>query len=165
MAASYKASIAGQVTVEETLDTATNPAVEAVQPLVHTGYNDAHALNATSTPACTKAAIFNKAMVAGAATIDLTAMTHGGATVDFTGLKVQCWKFKAPTTNAANVTLTPGGSNGYNLGGANWREVLAPGAWVLGYSNDTTPDVSGSAKNIALAGTGTDALEVTLMAG
>lgn len=123
-------------------------------------------LNSATTVPATKVAAFTKALSTGAATIDLTALTGtNGATVDFTGLKVQAAKFINPSTNANAITVTFGAATAYLLGGAAFKWILAPGQELLFFGNDAAPDVSASLKNIDLAGTGSQALTVVLVAG
>lgn len=154
------------VTTEETIDTNT-PAVSArFNAITHDGYNSTKVMNASSTPPATKAAYFSKALVAGAATIDLTALTGtNGVTVVGTGLKVQVARFKNPSTNANSIVVTVGASNGYNLAGSDFKVTLAPGQEQTFYGNDATPDVGSGAKNIDISGTGTQALQVSIVLG
>lgn len=71
--------------------------------------------------------------------------------------------------DAANgtITVSKGASNGYGLdaGGADFDIPVAPGAALVMYFDDELPDVSGSAKTLDLAGTGTQSLQVALAAG
>jgi hypothetical protein len=151
----------------EVLETNVPAAAADQKSVTHTGYNTTKASQtAASTPPVTKCAYFSKALSAGAASIDLTALTGtNGAAVDFSGLKVQYFKFKNPSTNANAITVEAGASNGYLLGGTGWTFELQPGAEIGGFANDASPDVSGSTKTIDLSGTGTQALEVSLVAG
>lgn len=120
---------------------------------------------ATTVPV-TKQATFDKALSAGAGTIDLTALVGvNGAAVDFTDLKVQFAKFKNKAANANAITVTFGASNGYLLAGTAWKVILQPGQEVTFFGNDAAPDVDSTHKTIDLAGTLTQALEVILVAG
>lgn len=128
-------------------------------------------LNATSTPAVTKVWSDSVTLVAGAATLDLTSLTGpAGASVDFTGLKVHLVKLACPSSNTAGITVDRGASNAYNLFGednssAEQVEVM-PGASILVYhGNDKTEDVDATHSDVQLAGTGTEAIEVILVAG
>jgi hypothetical protein len=139
--------------------------------LVHNGYNDSGTLNAASTPPVTKMACFHQALSTGTATIDLTALVGSNAgTVSGSGLKVQWIKLKAVTAaglnNGNTVNIAVGASNGYELAGAGFDVTLQPGQIMAIYGNDATPDISGSAKDLDMTGTGsTDGFEVTICMG
>lgn len=156
-----------KATAVETLTSNVPAAAANGKAITHSGYNEADAvLTGSTTPPVTTCAHFSKALVAGVATIDLTALTGtNGAAVDMTGLKIQFFKFKNPITNANPITVTFGAANPYLLGGAAWKYILQPGQWIAGFGNDATPDVAAGAKNIDISGTGTQALQVSLDAG
>jgi hypothetical protein len=138
----------------------------AARTISHANYNTTAALTSLTTPPVTLCAYFLKTMSAGAATIDLTALVGtNDVAVDFTGLKVQIAKFKNPSTNANPITVTFGASNGYLLGGSAWKYILQPGAEIVCYTNDASPDVGGSTKTIDISGTSAQALQCTLIAG
>lgn len=126
-------------------------------------------LDATTTPAVEKHTSYTVPLVAGAATIDLTSLPDplGSGTITLAGLKVQSLKFKAASTNTAKITVSKGASNGLGKGSAGdtWTSVIVPGGEELHYMPEGTPDVAGGAKTIDLAGTGTESLEVTIVAG
>lgn len=150
----------------ETLGTPAADAAATAPGVLHNAWDINEALSATTTPAATKTASFQKALSGGAATIDLTALTGtNSAAVDFTGLKVQHARFQNPSTNANNITVKFGAASAYLLLGAAWSVILAPGMEVLLRGNNATPIVSGSLKNIDLSGTASQALNVQLVAG
>lgn len=153
-----------QVTVAETM--ATN-VVAAPSPLVqHTGYNSSGTFTASTSVPVTQVAAFVKTMTSGAATIDFSSLTGtNGATVVGTGLKVQFAKFKNPSTNANNIAITEGVSNGLSLFGASFSVTLAPGQEITFYGNDAAPDVASGDKTIDLAGTGSQTLECMIVLG
>ncbi len=154
------------VTVEETLTGNAPFALSAKKKVTHDQLDSSAALNAGSTPPVTTFASFQKALVDGSATIDLTSLTGtNGATVTFSGLKVQVAKFRNPITNANPITIAKGASSGYTLGGAAFSVVLQPGDEWTYKGVDTSPDVSGSVKTFDLTGTATQALDVYLVAG
>lgn len=106
-------------------------------------------LGSASTPPVTKKAHFAQALTAGAATIDLTALTDAqGAAIASTGLRVQAIKVQNP--NANQLAVTPAVSNGYGL-----TFTVPPQGEVLITSTDLLAEVAAGAKNLALAGTGT----------
>lgn len=163
---SVAVTLAATVSVVETLPNNTPSAPDATRKVTHTGFNMSKSLNAASTPPATLMAAFEQALSSGAATIDLTALTGtNGATVNMNGLKVQAFKIKAKTTNANPITLTAGASNGIDLLGSSWSVTLQPGQEFLFYGNDATPDVASGDRTIDLAGTGTQAVEVIVVAG
>ena len=163
---SVQLAFVSNVTVQETLETGV-PAISAADNgVTHTGYNSSANLNAGTTPPATVCAFFLKALSAGAGTIDLTALPGTlGAAVDGTGLKVQVAKFKNPATNANAITVTFGAANPYLLGGSAFKWILQPGQEITIYGNDATPDVASGAKNIDIAGTGSQALQCSFVLG
>lgn len=155
-----------QTTVAETLVANVPAALAANAVVTHNQFNTSLSLTSSTTPPVTKHAAFNKALVAGTATIDLTALTGtNGATVDLTGLKIQVFRVKATAANANPISLTEGAANGYALAGALWLVALKAGQEVTIYGNDSTPDVAAADKNIDLAGTGTQSLDIEIIAG
>jgi hypothetical protein len=158
---------AATVTVTETVGS--TPAVTATgsaATITHDQFNKAATLTSSTTPPVTKHAAFEKALVAGAGTIDLTALAGSNAgAVDGTGLKVQVAYFKAKAANGNPITIAVGASNGYDLSGADFSVTLSPGQEVLLYGNDATPDIASGDKTIDLSGTGTDTLQVELVMG
>ena len=160
---SVKLAYISQVTVQESI---TVSAPDVVAPTVtHKTFNTTLNLSATSTPPVSKTASFAKALSAGAATIDLTNLTGTVGTVDGTGTKVQSAKFLNPSTNANAITVKAGASNAYLLGGTSWSFILSPGMEITVYGNNATPSIDATHKNIDLAGTGTQALNVVLVMG
>lgn len=152
--------------VVETITTGTPAAIDSNSIVTHDAYSTSGQLTSTTTVPATKSAFFSAVMSGGALTIDLTALTGtNGATVTFNGLKVQLMHLKAPITNAANVTVTAGASNGIDLLGASWSAVLQPGQELMWAGLDLAEDVSATVKTIDLAGTAADTLEVSLAAG
>jgi len=125
-------------------------------------------LTPTSTPPAATHAANNVPLVAGAATIDLTALTDWGlneADPNATGLKLQILAIKAKATNTAGITITPGASNAYNALGSAFSVTLMAGQEIKFYGNDATPDVASDAKTLDLAGTGTDSLDIEMIFG
>lgn len=154
------------LTAFETIEAGMAAAVGAV--ITHNGFNTAAKLSSNTVPPVTKMSAFVKALVAGAATIDLTALVGtAGVAVDGTGLKVQAIRIQNPSTNANAVAITPGASNGYLLLGTGWKITLNPGeefVWV-GIDHASVPDVAAGAKTIDLAGTGTQSFNVLIILG
>jgi nitrogen fixation protein FixH len=163
---SVAVTYASTVTTVETLATNVPAASSNGKAVTHNGYNSSQSLTGTTAVPVTKCAYFSKALSSGAGTIDLTALTGtNGATVDLTGLKVQVAKFKNPAANANPITVTFGASNAYLLGGSAFKWILSPGQEITIFGNDAAPDVSSTAKNIDISGTGAQALECSIVAG
>ncbi len=168
MSSSISLSYNSQLTVVETLNGAYVSGSD--NTVTFTGLNESGTLSGSTTPPVTKHAIFSKAMTAGAATIDLTALPGQTAdeTIDLSGLKVQALKFKNKSTNANKITIAKGASNGYGLNSAGdtWSITLDPnqsvGPFLL---DDAAPDVGSGAKTIDISGTGTQELEIEIVAG
>jgi hypothetical protein len=123
---------------------------------------------AASTVPVTKLASFNQALSGGAATIDLSALPGLSAdeTVNFSGLKVQFAKFRNKSTNANNITLVKGGSNGWcPISTTSWTVTLGPGQEVTLALAESSADVGSGAKEIDLTGTAAQILECFLVAG
>lgn len=145
----------------EQLDSA--PGANSPQ-ITHNKYSSSGTLTPTSTVPGTKVVANRYALVAGAKTLDLTALVGtNGVTVDGTGLKLQILKLK--NVGANRMTFAQGGSNAYQVGGANFTIPLEPNQEVLLFGADLNPDVSGTVKNIAVTGTGTQEFEVVLVMG
>jgi hypothetical protein len=160
------ATLQSALTVVETITNNGAFLSSSSNKVTHNGLNVQSSIDATTTPPATKVAGFQKALAAGVGTIDLTALPGtNGTTVDGTGLKVQAVKFRNPSSNANNITITVGASNGYQLHGAGWSITLRPGESYLWEGVDAAPDVGGSAKNIDLAGTLVQALDVLIVLG
>lgn len=154
------------LTVVETLEANVPAASSANRRVTHSLFNTTKALNAATVPPVTKIAAFNKALVAGAATIDLTALLGtNGATVDGTGLKVVAFKAKAPAANANEITLTEGAVDGYALAGATFKIGVKPGQEVTFYGDDDAPVIAGADKTIDMAGTGVQTLDIEIVMG
>lgn len=154
------------VTVRETLATNVPAAATNGAIVTHSGFNKTATFTASTTPAATKHAAFQQALSTGAATIDLTALVGtNGAAVDGSTLKVVAYKFANPSTNTNAITVTFGASNGYLLGGTAWKHILSPGDEIQGYKHGTAPTIDATHKNIDLAGTASQALNVELVMG
>lgn len=157
-----QATVTLGVSVRETLEVGVDGANAPV--VRHDQFPSNITLNGSSAAPVTKPVVDNLALSAGAYTIDLTSMTGtNGAAVNGTGLKVQAIHIR--NNGAAAMTITPGSSNPYNLLGSSFSVVLAPGQEFAFYGNEAAPDISGSAKEIDIAGTGTDDFDLSLVMG
>jgi hypothetical protein len=163
---SVQVAYQAKVSVTETLETNVPATPSASRSVVHSAWDSVKALNAASTPPATKVAAFEKALVEGAATIDLAALTGtNGATVVGTGLRVQVMRLRAPATNGNPITVAIGISNGYDGFGAAFSLALVPGAEALIFGNDAGSDIGSSKKTLDLAGTGSQVLQVEVVLG
>jgi hypothetical protein len=156
------------LTARETLGT--NVPAASKPTLVHDAFNSQGTMQTGTTPPATKFAAFQKALVAGVGTIDLTALTGtNGVTVDGTGLKVQAIRIQNPSTNTRAVIVQPGASNGYNIFGGSSLVTINPGEEIVWIGNDSAnvPDVGSSAKNIGLSdgASGTDSCNYEIVLG
>lgn len=166
---SVEVTAASTLTTVETYSTSDAPAGSSAanRSVTHDGYNFSSVRSASTTVPVTKCAYFSKALAAGVATIDLTALTHMSDTVDFTGLKVQEMRFYNRTSTNHVITVSKGAANGYTLNAAatTWTVSLDAGCGFTWHGNDLATDVAAGAKNIDLAGTLTEEIEVSLVAG
>lgn len=129
--------------------------------------NESESLNAASSVPVTKHAAFRQAMTSGAATIDLSALPGKTAdeTVVGTGLKVQLAKFRNLASNANDITITEGASNGYALLGAGFSFTLKPGQSAAFSLDEAAPDIASGDRTIDIAGTGAQILECQFVMG
>jgi hypothetical protein len=155
-----------QVTTVETISTGA-PAATGAADITHTGYDSATvALSPTSTPTATAAVYASVALTAGAATLDLTALTGpGGAAVTMTGLKGRLIRITNPSSNANSVTVSKGASNGFTGLGTSFSVTIPVGGEFTFYDGGNGVAVSGTVKTLDFAGTGTQAFQVTVVAG
>lgn len=133
---------------------------------------DEGTLNASSTPPATKAWSDQIALSGGSGSLDLTALDRGSdlSDVDLTGLKIQLLKLSAPSTNTAGITVERKDAvTGYNPFGTDNgdadRVTILPGMAVLVRTDDEVEDVGATRKDLTLTGSGTDALDIALVAG
>jgi hypothetical protein len=155
-----------KVAVTETLESNVPATPTGSRSVVHSAWDSAKTLKSDSTPPATKVAAFEQALTGGAATIDLAALAGtNGATVAGSGLRVQVLRVKAPATNGNPITIAKGASNGYDGLGASFSHTLVPGGEATFFLNDAGGDVGGSNKNLDLAGTGVQVLQVEIVLG
>lgn len=167
---SVAATIRQHMIVVETVQSGTPAAPDSKSKITHDAWKIDKSLNASSTPPITMTSAQEITIASGVGSIDLTALPGtGGATLDGTGLKVQGVLLTAPggeDGNAGPITIAPGASNPYSLGGATWAgEDLEPGDSRHYLFNDTLADVDGTHKSLDLTGTDGDVLRVQLLLG
>lgn len=153
------------VTVTETLGTTEDPFIDTSDDTAKFKLLLSNTLNSGTTPDAEKVATMQVAMTAGAVTLDLTALTHRAAAVSFSGKKARFIIFRNPATNANAITIVEGGSNGNALLGAGFSVTLEPGQAIGAYLADAAPTVGGSDKTLDITGTGSQALDVVMIAG
>lgn len=168
MAYTITADLQGILSIVQSFDTTSLPgATGAGAKWTHSGFNQALSLPTSTIPA-TKAYVASKALSGGTASIDLTSLTdQSQSAADFTGLKVQAILAVNPSTNANAITITEGASSGHSISASSssWKVVLQPGAWFLFYGADAGQDVGASDKTWDLSGTGSQALNIAIIAG
>jgi hypothetical protein len=160
-----RASFAGSLTVVETL---TGSYVLTTDNTVTLQLGTSSlTLDGTTTPAVTKGTVFGKALSSGVGTIDLTALPGLTAeeTINGTGLKVIIMILRGKATNTGPITVTFGAANPYLLLGSGFSLKLQPGQQQDLYLLALAPTIGSGAKNLDLAGTGSEVLEVGLAMG
>lgn len=164
-----KATIEGNMTILRKLATA--PAANASRNYVTLdGYDNTHELTASTTPDADYGDAFELTLTAGAVTLDLTAITGPDAgTISYSGKKIRAIKFRAKSTSAGAFTIAKGASNGYTGFGSAFSVTLpanaAGGAWFMFYDAGGGTAVSGTVKTLDITGTGTQVIEVAVVAG
>lgn len=158
--------------VVETLESTTDPFVSAsaksttTNNLAKTIADLCSGLTSSSDPPVTKQAFAKKAMSGGAGTIDFRAAAGlNGGSVDANGLKPQFVLFYNPPTNANDIAITEGASNGHPLLGSSFSVTLKPKQWLLAGLMDAAADVGASDKTIDIAGTGSQELHYHIVFG
>ncbi len=162
---SIRATIVGQITCQETLDTGVD--ASTTPTIAHNAFNFSHTVNATTTITGTKISADNQALTAGAYTLDLTACAKsGGTTQTLTGLKMRAYLFRAPLTNTGVIVITKGASNGLTVGGtALWKEALQPGDKVVKWLDDGGETIDGTHKTLDVTGTGAETFDYEIIVG
>ena len=172
MATSFAFAFTG--TLQETLASVEG----ASSPIItHSDYNSNGTISSGTTVPATKSAAWTPQLSGGSLLLDLNALPdrEGGTGVDFDGLKVQAILFNnglttngvvAPLSNSA-VEIAPDATNGYFIFGTTDDKVTVnAGCSILMFFADTLPDVAaGSADEILLTGSGSNAFEMILVAG
>ena len=134
--------------------------------LTFNGLNTDTTLTSITSVPVTMHASGRKTMSAGAGTIDLRALPSTNAvSIDGNGLKVQAFKFRNLSTNANNITITAGASNGYLILGTAGSIILYPGCEVQCYLKDQAADIDATHKTIDIAGTVSQILEYEIVMG
>jgi hypothetical protein len=163
---SISLSYVSNLTVTEVLANNTVSYSAGNRTVKSTLFNTAGTYGAASTPAVSAHAASEVSLTAGAATLDLSALTGAnGVEVDLSAKAVKFAKFMADAENEDAITITPAVSDGYELLGSSFSVTLEPGQEIMLKLADSAPTVGASAKDLALAGTGTDKLSYSIVAG
>jgi len=128
-------------------------------------FNLALSLNASSTPDVTVVHSSIQALSTGALTLDLTALTDQfGVSQSLSGLVVQLAIIKVLGAN--DMTFVAAAANGYGLFPATTPTTIhASNGFQIKYSPAGFGTVGASAKDITVAGTGSQTFELYLAAG
>ncbi len=146
---SISATAVANLTVVETL--AIDVPFAAAPAITHNGLNATLKLSGATTPAGSAVAAIAVPLVAGAATIDLTAMAGTNAlAVDGTGLQIQAVMIQNPEGNLHPLVVAPAGTDGYALFGAGSQLALNPGEQLLWLGNAALPAIGPTAKFLSL---------------
>lgn len=155
---SISATAVSQLTVVETLtdDVPFAPGAS----ITHNGLNTTAKLSATTTPAGAEVAAIAVPLVAGAATIDLTAMAGTNAlAVNGTGLQIQAVKIQNPAGNEHPLLVTPADSDGYPLFGFSGNLMLNPGEELLWIGDGALSTIGPALKKLTLSDGGAGGTE------
>jgi len=157
--AHYDLKLIAEHTVALGLDDAADPTTE------HDIGDVKGTLTSSSSVAVTKAWSDTGALVAGAATIDLTALDFANLpTADWTGLKVKAIEISCPSMNSAGVGVAPGAANPYDIWGRAATDVfLLPGTAHLAFFANQLENVDATHKTIDLSSADLDATYSIIM--
>lgn len=161
---SVQVSVAMKCTAVETIATNADSVTGDGAKVTHNVFDFSTSLNDATTVPVTKVSAQVITLSSGAAVLDLTALTGiNGGTVNATGLKLQVWKLK--NLGANTMTFSNGASNSYGALGTTYSFVLASGQRAMFFFNEAAPDVASNAKNIAVAGTGSQTFQNEMIFG
>lgn len=166
-----RAGISVAFTAIESVPTNATPFISSTQLGVQVyGLDESLTLTATSTPPVTKLGFGVITLTAGAATVDMTSLVGlNGVAISLSGLKPIAIKFQNPSTNANNMTIAKGASNGYTGFGSSFSITIPPGGSVVVYMNTAIANpftaVSGSVKTLDITGTGAQVLNYEVLGG
>ncbi len=157
--------ITNPVTVKETvalgLDNVTDPRVTHALAILLPSK-----LDGTTTPPATLVWSDQVALSGGAKTLDLEALVNVNLpNVNFVGLKVQILIMSCPSSNSGAITIVPGASNDYDIGGAAMNWAVSPGGMLIYLSDDDAPDVASADSELDFSGTGSEVFDILMVAG
>ena len=157
--------ITNPVTVKETvalgLDNVTDPRIiHALEILLPAK------LTSSTTPPATKVWSDQVALSGGAVTLDLEALVNVNLpNINFVGLKVQVLVMSCPASNSGPITIVPGASNDYDIGGASMSFAVSPGGMLVYLSDDDAPDVASADSELDFSGTSAEVFDILMVAG
>lgn len=159
MKATYNMKLEALDTIVLGLDLAANPNVTYGIPELNSGQmSDASAVPADSAWGDTRA------LVAGADSVNLAALARGAlATLDLTGKRLRAVKVVADPDNADALAFTPGAANGF-VGFPEFTLGPGEGAMFV-FASDDKDAVGAANRTVDVAGTGTDAYSIVIVAG
>lgn len=152
------------LTVSETV---TSPDAAAANATVkHDQFNVSKTANSSAPYSVTLTASQEIALVAGAKTIDLTALIGTNLGAVSLDTKKPIWLLiKNKSTNVGGpMTFAKGASNGYTGLGASFSIQIPIGGSILIDLNTGTTTVSSTVKNIDVSGSGTDVIQLCVLA-
>lgn len=88
-----------------------------------------------------------------------------GNTITMAAQAVRAIKFKAPSTNAGNITIDSGATNALLLGGASFSWILTPGQSLLCYLESDGVVIDATHCNVGATGTNNDVLKYAVVCG
>lgn len=116
-------------------------------------------LTSSSTVPVTQKYVDSFDLVAGAATINMTALDQGNLPdVDASGLKPQLFIFHSESDNTDEITISDGAANGHDIfGDASGQVTLPIGGAIMFYGADGLDDIGASDLSIDFASSDLDA--------
>lgn len=164
MATTFKrAIIESKITVYQELG---NTHVDG-QPVTVNDLNDYHNLDSSTTPDAAYAFAGHLAMTGSAVTIDLldAQVDTEGNTITTSAQKLRAVKFRNPSTNTGNITITAGASNGNLFLGTGGSIILTPGSHMLLYLENDGVTIDATHCNIDATGTNAEYLDYIFIYG
>lgn len=155
-----------QVQAVETIEANVPFAAANSRVITHGLFNSSETLTGSTAVPVVVPVYTEFALSSGALTIDLRSILgSGNSPFDLNGMKVQVVKLRCKSSNANPITISEGATNGYELLGNGFTFQLKPSQEITMHLKDLSPDVGASAKTIDLTGTGSQVLEVAIIAG
>lgn len=156
------------LTVENTLDVSEDLIANPIVNMVFTTNAVVKAIiDGSSTVPATTAWGKKQALSGGTATLDLEALARDNLpNLNLNGLRPQILFLFGSTANTAGISVAAGATNGHNiLGASDGKVTILPGCLAMFFWNDKLDDVVGADSEVDLVGTGTETLEIIIVAG
>lgn len=165
-ASTVSAAVTISIACTETLSTSESPLIDTGDNTLKEKIAVSKTMTSASSPDAELHAAMQVAMTAGAVTIDFTSLArHGGASVSFSGKLLRAIMLRNPSTNANDITIVEGASNGLAAFGASFSITLKPGWSIALDLDDDGPTVGSSDRTIDVTGTGSQVLDLIAVAG